>query len=190
MTVGLIGGGIAYHTSDKESVDMFSASLEVSSTLHTEIRRGAKDGNCSYDYLVDLARKESNLNPYAKNKRSTALGLYQFVNATWKELQLKHPGKGITAKGRTDVYISSKAACLFTNDTKKRLERNLGRSVTNKEIYIAHFAGVSGALKLLRAKDNASVATVLGNHVVRANPVLKGKTVGQAKKILSSGIDN
>lgn len=33
---------------------------------------------------VRIARCESGFNPHAQNRRSTAYGLYQFLNSTWK----------------------------------------------------------------------------------------------------------
>ena len=42
---------------------------------------GYKDTDISI--FVRIARAESNFNPLAKNKSSTATGIYQFINGTW-----------------------------------------------------------------------------------------------------------
>ncbi len=43
--------------------------------------------NVNPDYAIRIAKSESHpyLDPYAKNPKSTAKGIYQFINATWKE---------------------------------------------------------------------------------------------------------
>jgi len=193
LTVGIIGASLSFKKEEVEKAQvehLFLDSLSVSSSLEATIRKAAKEANCSGDYLMQIGKKESNLNPHAKNKRSTALGLYQFTTSTWRDLMTRYPGKGLTKEGRIDPYVSSKGACIYTNDAKKRMKRVLGREITNQEAYIAHFAGIAGALKLLRASDSALTANVLGNHVIRANPFLRGTNVGQAKRLLTKGISN
>ena len=39
-----------------------------------------------FSLAYDIARLESNLNPNAKNPHSSAKGIYQFIDSTWKSL--------------------------------------------------------------------------------------------------------
>lgn len=55
---------------------------------------------------VEIARCESELYPTAKNKGSTAKGLYQFLDGTWKHYAVKKWG---TTKGRSVLDYSDSA---------------------------------------------------------------------------------
>lgn len=48
------------------------------------VRDAAAEFDVDPDLLVAVARCESGLNPYAKNKRSTASGVMQFLTSTWR----------------------------------------------------------------------------------------------------------
>ena len=38
------------------------------------------------EYMLAMAAKESNFDPNARATTSSATGLYQFINSTWKEM--------------------------------------------------------------------------------------------------------
>ena len=46
-------------------------------------RHGERSGR-SHGLMVDIARRESNYKPTTRNKRSSAYGLFGFLNSTWK----------------------------------------------------------------------------------------------------------
>src|SRR3546814_1881114 len=69
---------------------------------------------------------------------------------------------------RSDVcssdLIASAMAAEHAADNQQTLEAQLGRNVTSTDLYLAHFLGVGGAAKFLRAHDQnpgASAAAVL-----------------------------
>jgi hypothetical protein len=115
----------------------------------------------------------------AKNPRSSATGLFQFVEGTWKGLMRKYPELGLTPEGRTDPAQQKRAMEKFTQNNIQSL-RKAGLPVTNGTLYLAHFAGDGGAKALLRADARTPVEEVLGAPAVKANPFLQGKTAGWA----------
>lgn len=142
-------------------------------------------------YYIDAAKKESGLNPKARNKFSTSKGLYQFIDSTWYDIVERH-GKDyqLTKDGRDDIRQSVTGMIIHTLENKAYMEEKLGREVTNKELYLAHFAGVRKAIALIHSDKNVPIQKVLGSKAVKANPHIKGKTVGQAIAVLTKGIRN
>lgn len=145
----------------------------------------------SVSYYIDAAKKESALNPKARNRYSSSKGLYQFIDSTWYDIVDRY-GKqyDLTRDGRDNIRQSVTGMVLHTLENKEYMEAELGREVTNKELYLAHFAGKHKALKLMHADKTIPVSKVLGNKAVNANPHIKGLTVGQAIKKLTEGIRN
>ena len=54
--------------------------------------------------MADLCFRESRYNPAAQNKRSTAYGLYQFLNRTWD---------GVGIRKTSDPYLQTLAALRY-----------------------------------------------------------------------------
>jgi hypothetical protein len=130
-------------------------------------------------YLEALALRESSFNPVAASDHSTARGLYQFIESTWLETFARHGqahGQGdlaalvtVSADGRPSVSngrmrgrildlrfdpkLSTFLAARLAADNRAGLEAKLGRPVSDAELYIAHFLGLSGAETLIEAKD-------------------------------------
>jgi len=139
---------------------------------------------------------ESNGNPNARNKRSSATGAAQFIDETWLYMIRAH---------RPDfALLSNKAALELRRDpeltremTMRLLERNatmLKRRqlpVTAGTLYLSHFAGGAGAVALLLASDSDDAASVMARadvtgqvkreRLIRANPFLSSFTVADMK---------
>jgi hypothetical protein len=130
-------------------------------------------------YYQKTMSAESSGRADAKNPRSSATGLFQFVEGTWKGLMRKYPELGLTPEGRTDPAQQKRAMEKFTQNNIQSL-RKAGLPVTNGTLYLAHFAGDGGAKALLRADARTPVEEVLGAPAVKANPFLQGKTAGWA----------
>lgn len=115
----------------------------------------------------------------AKNPKSTAGGLFQFVDATWGQY-----GKG----SKTDAAASTDAAIALTKDNVAALSQTLGRSPEPWEVYLAHQQGAGGASAILSAGDGISVVEALAAAGVKNaedaanNNGMKGLTVAQAKE--------
>ena len=142
-----------------------------------------------FGYLLGQAKIESSLNPTARAGTSSATGLYQFIDQSWLAVVHNHGNEyglgwaadaiGRGANGRYYVAdpelrqqildlrnhpeTASVMAAEHATDNKNYLEQRLGRPVESVDLYLAHFLGVGGADKFLRAHDqspNASAASL------------------------------
>jgi len=73
-----------------ETMQGLSKTMQIEDKLSIEeiVKREIHTQTLNYDvnpYLAyEIAKCESQLNPLAKNPHSTAKGVYQFINSTWK----------------------------------------------------------------------------------------------------------
>lgn len=110
-------------------------------------------------YFEKLAQIESGGNPKAKNPKSTAKGLYQFIDSTAKQYGLDDP---------YDPVKSKEAVKQFTLDNYNKLSSELGRDPTEGELYLAHQQGPNGALRLLK-NPNKRAAELVGTKQIKLN---------------------
>lgn len=124
------------------------------------------------DVLRYIKKAESGGDPNAKNPQSTASGLYQFTNTTWKDMVNKYGKKtGISLSDKDSPEAQETMAALFTRDNANSLQDHFGRPPTKGEIYMAHFLGADGAKKLIQAarNDSGTKAASLFKPIVAAN---------------------
>lgn len=132
--------------------------------------------------LIDqIIGVESGGRANARNPRSSAGGLGQFVDATWLSMLAKHRpdlqgSREQLLALKFDPDLSKAMTAAYAADNGSILQ-NAGLPVTPGNTYLAHFAGPQGAVKVLSADPSAPVASVLGDQAVNANPFLKGMTV-------------
>jgi hypothetical protein len=127
-----------------------------------------------------IGRVESGGNDASANPRSSALGKYQFTRGTWLALFKRRFGD----MGLADDAIAAKRGngalqdLLMDDllDANARALSRAGQAETAGNLYLAHFAGSDGAVRLLEADGRATAQSVLGADVVRANPFLKSMT--------------
>jgi hypothetical protein len=142
-------------------------------------------GDSLEQYFAAIRQAESGGNDQAANPNSSARGRYQFIQSTWDELRKRHPGAGLTADGRNDPAQQEIAIRLFTAENAEKLAV-AGIPATNGNLYSAHFLGAAGAINVLKAPDGAALAGVLPPEVIKANPFLRGMTVGDFRKWAAS----
>jgi hypothetical protein len=155
------------------------ATTDVATRVTGAIRDAAKATGAGFEYLLNTALRESNLNPNAKAKSSSATGLFQFIDQTWLAT-MKQSGASLgygkyadaiskTSSGRyvvndpsvreqvfalrKDPTANSLMAGAFANSNAKVLTDRLGRKPTDGELYMAHFLGASGAARFIRAAE-------------------------------------
>jgi len=176
---------------------LIEATGDLASRISGAIRSAAQATGASFDYLVKTAQRESNLNPAAKAKTSSASGLFQFIEQTWLgTLKTSGPSLGYgqyadsierTASGRyvvsdpaerqailalrKDPVAASAMAGAFTQSNQAMLTERLGRAPTEGELYIAHFLGPSGAVQLISAaqKNPRANAAAMFPQAANAN---------------------
>jgi len=121
-------------------------------------------------YLEKLSKVESGNNPNARAKTSSASGLYQFTDGTWKDMVSKYGSMtGIGLKDKNDPEAQNLMAQVFTSENAKALRPTLGREPTEGELYIAHFLGANGAKKLIKAIGSNKDAALLFPKEAMAN---------------------
>jgi hypothetical protein len=147
--------------------------------------------------IEQIIRAESNGDPNAKNRRSTATGLGQFLEETWLDMIRTH--RPDLAKGRSqaeilelrqDAKIVREITARFTERNAEVLKRR-GLPVTPGTLYLAHFAGPAGAVAVLTAMEDADAALVMANadatgrtkreKIIKANPFLERFTVADLR---------
>lgn len=127
---------------------------------------------------------ESGGNYAATNPRSTALGGGQFINSTWLAMMRRYRpdltqgrSDGQILALRTDPALSREMTGRYADENTATLT-GAGFQASPGNVYLAHFAGPAGAVKVL-GSPNASAAETLGPAVVTANPFLANMTNGQ-----------
>jgi len=187
------------------------ATADVATRVTGAIRDAARVTGVGFEYLLNTALRESNLNPNAKNKASSATGLFQFIDQTWLST-MKQSGASLgygkyadaiskTSSGRyvvnnpamrneifalrKDPTANSLMAGAFANSNGKVLTDRLGRKPTDGELYMAHFLGASGASRFIRAAEanpNAKAASYFPRAAHANNSVFYDNS-GQARSL-------
>jgi hypothetical protein len=155
-------------------------------------------GTTNINAVVDqIVRAESNGNPMAKNLRSSATGLGQFVNETWLEMirvdrpdLAKERGDNEILELRQDPRLAREITMRFAEHNALVLRRR-GLPVTPATLYLAHFSGSAGAVAVLSAPDDADAALVVASadrtgrttreQIIKANPFLEHYTIADLK---------
>lgn len=129
-------------------------------------------------YYNLVGRAESGGNDNASNPRSSASGRFQFINSTYlpyaRQIMPGVSDNELLAK-KNDPNVQQQVMERFTADNTNTL-KNAGLDPSNRNLYLAHFAGPQGAVNVLKADPNAKVSDILGPQVVQANPFLANYT--------------
>ncbi len=164
----------------KPEMDLIQvAGRSVRQQVVDHVRNASRETGISFGYLMAKAARESNFDSNTKNALSSAAGLYQFTKGTWFEMIKQHGAKyglgelsdQITrdARGeysvpdpearkeilglRRDPKLSALMAGEYANGNRALIEKALGRPANATDLYLAHFLGPGGALKVLRARE-------------------------------------
>jgi hypothetical protein len=139
-------------------------------------------------YSNRLIKKESAGRIHAKNPRSSATGLHQFVKSTWIRIGNQHfpelfKGKTYQQKLalRKDPEISQKFFIKLTEENQNILSKK-DIPINNTTMYLAHFAGASTAARIWNSNRNDPVSRYMSKSALRANPFLRGMTTGDMIK--------
>ncbi|KRB86650.1 hypothetical protein ASE00_08180 [Sphingomonas sp. Root710] len=174
------------------------------------ISRAAQRVGVDFSYLFNQAKSESGLNPNAKAQSSSAGGLFQFIDQSWlgavKMYGAKH-GLGWAADAisrRSDgswkvdgsvreqvmalknhPEASSLMAAEFASDNAQGLQSALGRQPRPADLYFAHFLGLEGATRFLKAADARPDmnAAALFPREARANRTIFYDNGGNARSL-------
>ncbi len=147
------------------------------------IEQAAKLTGVSKDTLMAFAKIESSLNGKAKAKTSSASGLFQITDSTWKELLAKHGAKyGIPSDAKQDNnYYNAVLAAEYAKGNLARLsDYKAAKLEDSTAMYLAHHFGVAGANKIIKqilSDPNKPMSETVSPDAYKANiQELKGKT--------------
>jgi hypothetical protein len=172
--------------------------VTAGAVIDADFRREELTGQAAIDAVVErIIGVESNGDPNAKNKRSSATGLGQFLDETWLDLiRIHRPdlangrSEGETLELRRDAKVAREITTRFTERNAETL-RKRGLPVTPGTLYLAHFAGGAGAVAILSALDSADAAVVMASadatgrtkrdKIIKANPFLERFTVADLR---------
>ena len=139
-------------------------------------RRASQEG-VDPSVALTISQMESNFSHTAKNPNSTAQGLFQVLDKTWKNL-----GGG----DRFNVDEQIRIGLKHIKQANNYIAKNIGRSPVAHEQYLGHLLGPSGAVHVLKADPNAKLIDVVSQYdkknaadIVNNNG-MTGMTVAQA----------
>lgn len=179
----------------QEEIDAELKKVRASAGANFDSRRfSAANGSSFADWIVGA---ESGGDPNAKNPRSSATGLGQFLDSTWLNLFKKYfPDR---AKGMTDPLIlelrknaqlSKTMIDLYAQENADIIQK-AGLSVDAAAKRLAHFLGPGDAVKVLKADAATPISDLVGADKIAANPTVLGggKTAGQVRQWAQPNFD-
>lgn len=136
--------------------------------------------------LMDrIGSAESSGNPNAANPNSTATGLYQFTDPTWKSAVDKWGRKyGIKYSDKNDPQKQAMMMDYLLKDNARILE-NKGIETSDANLYFAHFMGAPAASKAIQMLGKNAVAARSFPDAAKANPTVFYETDERGNPIYS-----
>jgi LAS superfamily LD-carboxypeptidase LdcB len=160
------------------------------------IKQAAKMTGMNEQTMINFAKLESSLNPNAKAKTSSASGLFQLIDSTWKELVDKHGkkyGMPPDADKNNPFYNSLMAGEYAKVNLAKLKGYKEGGVEEDTALYMAHFLGLGGANKFfaqLNKSPDAPVETAVSPSSFSTNQsLMKGKTVSGLLATMDAKMD-
>ena len=138
--------------------------------LQTKIREAAASRGLDPDVVSRIAGAESSFDPSAKNPKSTAQGLFQVTQQTWKDF-------GGTKAGRSSIDENIRVGLDVISSNKDIFQKKFQREPSASELYAMHFLGAKDAPRVLSADPNAPLKNIVPEKVVKANPFLQKMSV-------------
>jgi hypothetical protein len=143
---------------------------------------GAKAHGLDPMTVLTFIALESDFNATLCAHSSSAAGLFQFIDSTWKSVGgPTFPGRGGKGNGHAagaPVDLQIKLGCKHMVDNRQSLKASLGRLPTGVELYMAHQQGIDGAAKIMKADPDAAIEDIIGVDAARNN-AFGGLTVRQ-----------
>lgn len=153
-------------------------SMDLPSNAKAIARKARQDGvDPSVALTISHIETGGSFSHTAQNPNTSAHGLFQIVNKTWK-------GQGGGDRNNVDEQI--KQGLKHIKNANSYITSKMGRPPVAHEQYLGHLLGPSGAVAVLKADPNAKLIDVVRKYDSKnANAIVKnngmdGLTVGQA----------
>ena len=190
-----------------------AARFRVGHDVLAAIWLGSMRTGVDFTFLMELARVESNFNPKAHAKKSSATGLFQFTNKTWLQAirafgadyglqdyvtQLERNDGAAQEQEMLALRLNPRLSTLLVAENTKRNLQKLSyktrREPGRTDLYLSHFFGPNGAVMFLNTLDEEP-ATIAGdifpeaaasNRAVFQNSENQPRTVAEVYQWLNS----
>jgi len=130
---------------------------------------GARTHGVSPRVLYKMGGAESNWNPNARARTSSATGIWQFIESTWEGLKKSYPE--LNLGDRTDPESQARAAPVLLRDYNRIIMKATGKtSLSDGEQYLGWFLGGTGAGKVLNAAPDTPIENLVPFKDRAANP--------------------
>lgn len=139
-------------------------------SLQDKIRAAAADRGIDPDTALRIANAESTLSNAAKNTRSSARGLFQIIDSTWKNFG------GDPAK-RNDVDENIRVGLNVIAGNRDSFLKRFGKEPTKDQLYSMHVLGTGDAFKVFNAADDAAIKNIVPKKVIKSNPYMEKMSV-------------
>lgn len=143
--------------------------------------------------LENIKQAESAGDPNAKNPNSSASGLYQFTDSTWRSAVDKWGRRhGIKYSDKNNPQAQEILAQKLTEDNARILQSK-GIEPTDGNIYFAHFMGAPAASKAISLLGKNAIAARSFPDAARANPEIffnngKPRTIDEVYALVSGRV--
>jgi Zn-finger nucleic acid-binding protein len=133
---------------------------------------------------------ESGGRAFAKNPRSSATGLGQFIDSTWanqmrrnfpRETENLSDQEVVQKYPKTDRQLQTVAMRSYRNENAAALA-DRGLPVNASTLAMAHKLGAGGAARVLTADPNTPMSSILGEEASAANPGWARQTAGSFRR--------
>lgn len=156
-----------------------AARIEAASLIAKENAAKGLD-NAISSFVDHVVNAESGGDANAKNPRSSATGLGQFIESTWLRLFRENfPDRARSMTDatilalRSDAETSRQLIEAYARENAGILQK-AGVSVNEAALQLAHFLGPQGAINVLKAAPGTPVSQVLSPAAIKANPEILG----------------
>ena len=143
--------------------------------------------------LGNIKKAESAGNPNAKNPNSSASGLYQFTDSTWRSAVDKWGrSQGIKYSDKANPQAQEVLAKKLTEDNA-RILKTKGIEPTDGNLYFAHFMGAPAASQAIKLLGKGAVAARSFPAAAKSNPTIffnngRPRTVDEVYQLITSKV--
>lgn len=149
-------------------------------SVNSQIESAAQQNNVSPLIAMALMGSESGMSSTAQNPNSTAKGLLQFTDATWKDY-------GGTPENRNDPNTQIQLGMKYIADQQNSLQAILGHPPSPAELK----AGImfrGNAAAIIQANPDTPISNIIGDNTAALNN-MTGKTTGQVMQSFTNLMD-
>ena len=141
----------------------------------------------SEDLMTRIAARESSFNPGATNPKSSARGLYQFIDETWSGMVAKYGAAAGVAPdaSRFDPKAAALMAAAMTKENDLIVQKIFGRPASPGELYVGHFMGGPKMVSMLQLNEKQpdAPAAVAFPAEAAANPTIFFNKAGEPQPV-------